>query len=86
MGALIAYFAVASVVAVPFLAYQLLRTRRELNQLRTELQRRGVIAPSPGAGWAAVPAGTPEPLPAVGPPPERGDSPVSAERPEDHRG
>ena len=47
MGALLLYFVIGSIVSVPFLGYQLLRTRRELNELRTELRRRGLIAPGP---------------------------------------
>jgi hypothetical protein len=56
MGALLVYFAVGSIVAVPILGYHLLRTRRELSELRAELQRRGLIGP--GAG---VPAPEPDP-------------------------
>jgi hypothetical protein len=44
VGALIVTYVVASFVGIPVLAYQLLRTRRELNGLRDELHARGVIA------------------------------------------
>ncbi len=87
MGALLVYFVVGSIVAVPFLGYQLLRTRRELNQLRAELRQRGLIAPAldvdgspaaiPTAGRRAVPAAdaTPAALAsaAPGPTPARGE-------------
>ena len=48
MGAYIVYFLVGSVAAIPFLAYQLLRTRRDLSELREELRARGIV----GAGGA----------------------------------
>jgi len=76
MGGLLLYFVVGSIVAVPFLGFHLLRTRRELNVLRTELRARGLIgsaasvgpesATSRGAdGTAAVEPG-PVPHPAIG--------------------
>ena len=60
MGALLAYFAIASVIAVPFLAYHLLRTRRDLNALRTELRQRGLLAPAPDQRVVHVGAGAAE--------------------------
>jgi hypothetical protein len=76
MGALLVYFAAGSIISVPVLAYHLLRTRRELSELRTELQRRGVIGggpatPSRPAGIAAPDHGSalPEALPAPPGPP-----------------
>lgn len=45
MGALVISYIVGSIVAIPFLAYHLLRTRRDLNGLRAELVARGLIAP-----------------------------------------
>jgi hypothetical protein len=50
MGALLVYFVFGSIVAVPYLGYQLLRTQRDLNQLRAELQRRGVLGGPPRVG------------------------------------
>ena len=44
MGAFLVYYVVASIVAIPFLGYLLLRTRRDLSALRAELAARGVIA------------------------------------------
>jgi hypothetical protein len=60
MGALLVYFAIGSIVSVPVLGYHLLRTRRELSELRSELRRRGLIGPGAdgapsGAGAQAVP-------------------------------
>ena len=54
MGALIVYFLIGSVVAIPYLAFLLLRTRRELNALRDELRARGLIAPAGGGARAAL--------------------------------
>ena len=45
MGALIVGYIIGSIVAIPFLTYHLLRTRRDLNALRAELAARGLIAP-----------------------------------------
>jgi hypothetical protein len=44
MGALLVTYVIGSFVGIPFLAFQLLRTRRELNGLRDELHARGLIA------------------------------------------
>jgi predicted aconitase len=44
MGALVIGYIIGSIVAIPFLAYHLLRTRRDLNALRAELAARGFIA------------------------------------------
>jgi len=48
MGALLVYFAVGALLSVPPLGYYVLRTRRELNELRAELQRRGLVDPVAG--------------------------------------
>ena len=75
MGALLVYFVIGSVLSVPVLGYHLLRTRRELSELRAELQQRGLIAPAPGApplppsrGAAALEAPTRAPAVLVEPP------------------
>ena len=54
MGAYIVYFLVGSVVAIPYLAYLLFRTRRDLSELRAELRSRGVIAAGRGPARAVV--------------------------------
>jgi hypothetical protein len=49
MGALLVYFAVGAILSVPPLGYYVLRTRRELNELRAELRRRGLVGPDAGS-------------------------------------
>ena len=76
MDALLLYFVLGSIVAVPFLGFHLLRTRRELNALRTELRARGLIgsassvgpesATSRGANGTPAVASGPVPHPAIG--------------------
>jgi len=71
MGALLLYFVLGSIVAVPFLSFHLLRTRRELNALRTELRARGLIGsaasvgpePATSRGADGTPAVAPGPVP-----------------------
>ena len=65
MGALLVYFVVGSIVAVPFLGYQLLRTQRDLNQLRAELRRRGVLGAPPTVSAELEAASARESLPAT---------------------
>lgn len=67
MGALLVYFAVGSIIGVPFLGYHLLRTRRELNELRAELRRRGLIAPGADEAPARGSSSPGERLAAAGP-------------------
>lgn len=62
MGALLVSFVVGSIIGVPFLGYHLLRTRRELNELRAELRRRGLIAPRADTAPARGSPGPAEPL------------------------
>jgi hypothetical protein len=83
MGALLVYFVIGSVVSVPILGYHLLRTRRELSELRAELRRRGLIGPGAGAVPSSV--GAPNGLPAappvsLGAPPQRPDAAARLER------
>jgi hypothetical protein len=88
MGALLVYFAVGSIVAVPILGYHLLRTRRELSELRAELQRRGLIGPGAGvpapepdlSARARLAGPAPAPLPAARAEPPR-DQPVDGAEP-----
>jgi hypothetical protein len=48
MGPYIVYYLIGSVVAIPFLAWQVFRTRRDLSELREELRKRGVIGAAGG--------------------------------------
>jgi hypothetical protein len=72
MGALLVSFVIGSIIGVPFLGYHLLRTRRQLNELRAELRQRGLIAPAPGSASAQLDNAPPVPLPAHGTPGRRG--------------
>jgi len=56
MGAFVISYIVGSIIAIPFLAYHLLRTRRDLNGLRAELVVRGLIAPGSGRAHATLAA------------------------------
>ena len=56
MGAFVISYLVGSIIAIPFLAYHLLRTRRDLNGLRAELVTRGLIAPGGEGAHAALAA------------------------------
>jgi hypothetical protein len=56
MGAFLVYYVVASIFAIPFLGFLLLRTRRDLSELRAELRARGVLAPLGHGADAALPA------------------------------
>ena len=64
MGAFLISYIVGSIVAIPFLALHLLRTRRDLNALRAELAARGLIAPAEDAtrGAMSAPPGGVRPL------------------------
>ncbi len=56
MGALVISYIIGSIVAIPFLAFHLLRTRRDLNGLRAELAARGLIAPGSEGAHATLAA------------------------------
>jgi hypothetical protein len=59
MGAFVIIYIVGSFVAIPVLAFQLLRTRRDLNALRDALLARGIIVRGPEGtreAFAAPPA------------------------------
>ena len=64
MGAFLISYIVGSIVAIPFLALHLLRTRRDLNALRAELAARGLIAPTEDTtrGVVSAPADGVRPL------------------------
>lgn len=56
MGAFVISYIVGSIFAIPFLAYHLLRMRRDLNGLRAELVVRGLIAPGSERAHATLAA------------------------------
>jgi hypothetical protein len=59
MGAILVWYVAGSFLAIPFLAFHLLRTRRDLNALRAALEAQQLVARGPTGtptAFAAVPS------------------------------